>query len=331
MQNHNNEIQDELNDYDLLPSMVVGKVTSGYKIITKDSTYKLQLKNDYQQGFQQEIVGLLNKRNLLLVNQTIENKNANSRVDQYLSQSLILMDLDKNIVDTLYELNLDKNELSMAPHVSKGDSLLFLFVFHIGRKSPNNKYYYPIDLVMIKINNGEIIKRINNFYAFRLNRGCQSGIFSPFNKYLVYSISDEDFDYEKYDQQSKKSNGLYTYNIVENKHQRILDIAVNNPLWSHNGNFIAYIYQGDVYFYNINSNETDLFYRSEDDSEVRWIKWHPSGKYIFIESRKQSKRWFHIGPGDGSYLTYQLFDIENGKELDTGGMFQEIGSSFYWR
>lgn len=329
MKNHNNENQNDKKNYDFFPSIIVGKVTSGYKVITKDSTYKFQLKNDYQQGFQQDIVGLLNKRNLLLVNQTIENKDANSRRDKYLSQSLFLMDLDKNILDTLYEMNIKKKEISMTPHVSIDDSLLFLFIDKTESMSKNKIYQYPVDLVIINIENGKIIKRINEFYPFHyhLIRGGQSDIFSSNTNYMVYSIFDDEND----NQQAKKSNGLYIYKIKDNNHRKILDIAGKFPIWSRDNNFIAYIYQGDVYFYYINSKNKELFYKSEDDSDVTGIKWHPSGKYIYIKSRKQSKKWIHIGPGDGSYLTYQLFDIESGKELDTGGMFNGIGSDFYWR
>jgi len=332
MQNHNNENQNDKKNYDFFPSIIVGKVTSGYKVITKDSTYIFQLKNDYQQGFQQDIVGLLNKRNLFLVKQIIENTEARSRRDLYLSQSLFLMDMDKKIVDTLYELKINKNEISMTPHISKDDSLLFLFIDKTGGMSKNKIYQSPVDLVIINIENGEV-KRINNFYTFHyhLIRGMGSDIVSPDNKYLVYSIFDRRFDYERHCQQAKKSNGLYIYNVKDNNHKKILDIAGKWPIWSRYNDFIAYIYQGDVYFYYFNSKNKELLYKSEDDSRVWRIQWHPSGEYIYIQSRKQSKKWIHIGPGDGSYLTSQLFDIESGEELDTGGMFDGKGSGLYWR
>lgn len=312
----NNTAQDVPIGKRFMPSMVVSRIAyPDYKVIQKDTTYVLSLKNNYRQGVSQRIYGILNNSNIFLMQEDIEQKKHN--MTKTVHNNLYLMDAKKNILDTLYVLKTNEGEISMSPHVTKDDSLLFLFV--------NNK-----DLLIIDINSDAVKKRINNSYEAygdELNRGDQSDIFSPESKRFVYPIlknnTKKGFN--------TKSAGLYLYNIESNNNEKILDKEVINPIWSPDGKFIAYIHQGDVYFYYLNSKKEKIFHKTGEDSKVRKLKWHPSGEYIYIQSRKESKRWFHIGPGDGSYLTYQLFDIESGKELDTGGMFHEIGSSFYWR
>nr|NQU88930.1 hypothetical protein [Bacteroidota bacterium] len=272
----------------------------------------------------QSVLGWLNVQDLLLMKESSKDIHGYTFYDH-----LYLVDINENIVDSIYAADVSKGEIISGVYISPNDSILLIHLHYKPlKKNAEGWFYSPLDILVIDFKNKEIIDRLENFHTYNIHyRQNSSCIFSPDGQQFVYSISDErnwyTDDREKYALLNKKDNGIYIYDLVNKSHQQITDEGVD-PIWSPNGDIIGYSNNKEVWFYSVKSKKKKLFYKTKNNQTVVNICWTPDGENLYIMTREKSNLY------PRGKLSHRLINIKNKTET-VNGVLMKLGLSFYWK
>ena len=285
---------------------------------------KIEFQESKRTDCYQNVWGWLNNRDLLLMHESSQDNFGNVFHD-----NLYLVDINKSIVDTVYSSDLSKGEIISGAYITPNDSILLIHLHYKPIiKDAEGWFYSPLDILVMDLENKKVIDRIENFYFYNIHyRQSPMYVFSPDGQRFVYSISDERNWYtderEKYHLLNKKDNGIYIYNLGSKENQKINDGGVD-PIWSPDGNTIAYSENKKVWFYSLKSKEKTLFYETKDNHSVVKIIWTPDGENIYILTREKTK----LNPR--GILTHRLINIKDKSETINGELMK-LGIFFYWK
>lgn len=272
----------------------------------------------------QSVFGWLNKVDLLLLSESSKDNFGSVFYD-----NLCTTDIKNQIRDTLYKANIGKGEIISGAYITPDDSLILVHINYKPLiKDAQGWFYSPLDIVIIDYKKKKEVDRIENFYSYNIHfRQSSAGIFSPEGTKFTYAISDErnwyTDDKKEYNLNYKKENGIYIYDLESRVHQKIIDGGVD-PIWSPDGNTIAYSENNKVWFYDLKSKEKTLFYQTKDRHTVVKIIWTPDGDNIYILTREKTK----LNPR--GILTHRLINIKDKSETINGELMK-LGLSFFWK
>lgn len=309
-----------------LPDKVVTTEWSIPRISTVYSlgeTFKINISTD--PGKYQSLCGWVNNEDYLLMSES----SMNSR-GQYFYQNLYLIDFEKNIVDTLYLTDVEEIFIMDLVYVTPNDSLLLILVKPHCHDIDTSEYSSsPYDIILIDFNTKMVNERIENFCTLSLYyRPSLSYIFSPSGRQFVYALSDERYIKTERVRGNEvapmESNGIYIYDLEKRTHNKIAIHGVD-PIWSPDGTTIAYFSAGTIWFYDINSEEESVFYKSNEDHTIVDIQWTPDGDNVYCRTRHK-KYWFSL-----SYtFDAMLINIQSKKESRSDEL-SKLGYYFYWK
>ncbi len=301
----------ELPEYIFTSTCVIGKPSILYYNGAKKEIYLS--KEDKKR---QSIQGLLNEKDLLLMNET-----SGTMRGKVFCDYLYLVNVNMDVVDTIYSAKISNGESLYDAEISPNDSILFISLRYSRKvKSDKNDLHRPpLRILVMDFNKREITDSINIYSPDFIHYATSSNMFSPDGKQFVCSFSDKIFK----NNLKNKKKGIYIYNLQQKKWRRIIDKG-NNPIWSPNGNIIAYSTNAEIWFYNVKSNKKTLFYKAKDKQSVIDIIWTPDGKGIHLSTRKESLLYH------GGIKSYRIININDKMEM-TGKELNKLGLSFFWK
>jgi hypothetical protein len=262
-------------------------INSRQFFMLKHGERQINIKVPSEQNKQYHNPKWFNTQNKVILNEIVYLNNGIERIN------LICFDIDNSKITRLMEVDSGK-QISDA-YVSYDDSLLVLVKSKLGEKLERGQLE---SIIFKNLSTDEIlIEQEIDFDNIELYE-------SPWSK------SNEKICFIGKSNNETKKDGLYVYSINSRKYQLIRN-KVEKAIWAPDGCNIAFLLEGSIYIYDLNSQkEIRKIYTNSRYERITDIHWTPDSKNIFMICPKKffdSKLFYNYNE--------KLIDIQSGKVL----------------